>query len=185
MLRRRLRGLWDRRRWRSVWTALTADSLMGFAFWTDREGRPVREAVVAILDSDEARTAAIEFVETQLADALRQGLFDDMPDWSEGPVDLAAVYDPPASRLDDPRRQAASVDVLRSDTFLSVTASETAATRIMGTAVVLVESERDRARLLEVLERVPKVIAEIDLDRLQARYEWEIEVDEAGEDDPE
>jgi hypothetical protein len=174
---RRLTGVWDRRRWRTAWAALFDDAFLFIGPQSGAAGRPARMTIYAIAPDDGARLEMISLAEG-LPDALRAGWFDDLE--REGgrfveDVPEESVGEPEPGRMNDPRRRAAAMDVLRSDTFLAVTATELGGARAFVTAIPLVESERDRARVLDAVERVSKVLVDVDLDRLGERYEWDVE----------
>ena len=172
MLRRRLRHLWDRRRWRGVWAALTSDSFVSFALWRDRDGELVYEAIVAILSGDEERLEVIEFVETQLSDAIRQGLFDDMPDWNAGPLKPPEPSEEELRRFDDPRRSKAAFDLYRADASVSVTISDLGDGDLIGTMSAVIDTEPNLEQLMDAMRRAAVALEGADIERVPPRIEW-------------
>jgi hypothetical protein len=75
----RLAYLWDVRRWRAVWVALTFDSLVAVALREADDGG-YRGALIGIVPDDESRAGMIAVSEC-LPAALRDGFFDGLDDW--------------------------------------------------------------------------------------------------------
>jgi hypothetical protein len=159
--------LFDRRRWRAVWMAIRCDTLLTFGFW-ERDGQPVHQAVAGIVDDAEGRSKMIEFAEDDLGQALREGLFDRLPDWVAGKIEPQPQPELDAQGRLDPRRFAAMRDVATGQGFLSIAVWNDGA----HTATALMPIDEHRADALEACELLADALRNGKLDATGGRFEW-------------
>lgn len=164
-MRRLLRHLRDRRRWRLLWVALTFDSAFAIGM-RQADGGRYRDAIVAIVDDDEARTGMISLAE-QLPEAIRQGLFDDLDDWLSDEFTPEPSPAPAVAERLGPRRLDGMRCAATGDAFAAI------ATWDDGSEVVtaLAETASRQRQVLRAVGRLAAAIRTGQLDEVGGRLD--------------
>jgi hypothetical protein len=162
---KRLLKLLDRRRWRGVYAVLTADAWFAFGVW-ERDGRPFRDAVMAVIDDEAARVEVLRVAEERLPATISTGMFDRLPDWLSGRVDPPEPPPDLEERL-DPRRFAAMRDAHGAEGFVAVSVWPGG-----GRAATALLTAESRSQLLEACALVADAIRDGRLDDAGGRIEW-------------
>jgi hypothetical protein len=168
---KRLRFLFDVRRWRAVWGALTDDAVLLLSM-RDESDR-VRDLVVAVAP-DDAWPAMAELAEHRLPEAIRDGMFSGIDRWLNDEIPAAPEPDP-EQRIDR-RRFAAMRDAFTAEAFLGVAVWPDGDR----STTVVVDSQLDRGAVFSAVARVAAAIERGDLDQVDGRLEW-ADTDGAGD----